>query len=260
MDSNHILQVHLYNSKPVEVTDLADMMVALSNEYSSFCKKRGAAGESKLYVSEVRKGSVIVDLIAISSAVALIENFNSIVEFGGHIKSAYEYLRGITSDRPSDVDVETFRNFKKIVEPSCKDANSRITISVVDSPNSLINVMMDGVSHDASVVKNASDAKDDMENLPSILKEPKVVLYLSQLRNSGDSVGDRGIVENFSKSPKKLISVDDSFKRAVLDSSDNAFNYGYVVDVEVSKIGDRIVAYRIMKYHEKFALNEDELF
>jgi len=233
------------------------MMTALADEYSSFCGKKGYEPGSKLYVSEVRKGSVIVDLIAAAGTVAMLNDVNTIVEFGTHIKKAYNYLRGNSSEKPDCVDTGTYRNFKKIVEPACKDSDSRFVISVVDSPNSLVNVMMDGVSHDVSVVKQRAEAKDGMDNLPNVVREQKSVLILSQLRNSGDSVGDRGIIEKFSKNAKKLISVDESFKRAVLDSSENAFNYGYIVDVEVSKIGDRVVAYRILKYHEKFLIEDD---
>lgn len=252
MNTDTILEVHLYNSKPIEVVDLADMMTALADEYSSFCGKKGYESGSKLFVSEVRKGSVILDLIASAGPISMLDNVNTIVEFGTHIKNAYNFLRGNTSEKPESVDVETYKNFKKIVEPSCKDPDSRFSVSVVNSPNASINVMVDGVSHDAGVVKQRANAKDGMENLPSVVREEKIVVILSQLRNSGDSVVDRGIIEKFSKTPKKLISVDENFKKDVLDSNENAFRYGYVVDVEVTKIGDRVLAYRILKYHEKF--------
>ncbi len=83
------------------------------------------------------------------------------------------------------------------------------------------------------------------------------VLYFSQIRDAKGNVGDRAVIERFSKSPKKVIYVDPDFKTAVINSKENVFDYGFIVDVEVSMITGKVAAYRVLKYHERFKV-EDE--
>ena len=38
---------------------------------------------------------------------------------------------------------------------------------------------------------------------------------------------------------------------------DNAFAFGYIVDVEVDRLEDRIIAYRVVNLHERFRIDEE---
>lgn len=251
-----VLEIHFKNSHPVELTDLADMMNAYASEYSSFCKKKNFPTESRLYVSEVKKGSVVIDLVAIgaTAVMSVIESANTVAEFADFVKRAFEYLRGRNERRPEEIDSGTYKNFKKIVEPCCKDEKSSFTLSVKDCGS--VNVFLNQDCTDCAVVKTAASAKESVEALPSLDHLSKAILYVKQIRDSKDSVGDRGIIPEVDKSPKKLFSIDEKFKEALLESRDNAFDYGYLVDVDVSRLGDKVAAYKIMKFHEKFKIDE----
>lgn len=59
------LSVTLKNTKPVELVDLGQSFEALGELYASFVHEKGyeaIAGNAKLYVVDVRRGSIVADL------------------------------------------------------------------------------------------------------------------------------------------------------------------------------------------------------
>jgi len=254
MEENTI-EIHFSNNKPIELVDLANSMTALENEFHNFCEKKDSGADAKLYVKEVRKGSVIIDLISsVPALMPLVDNLNAVTEFGGHLGGLFSFLSGKSSEKPATMDVESLRNFRKIVRPVVKDSGSHISVSVKDSPGAVVNVVLDGDDRQMSTYSAKAKSEEDLSQIPKVESIEKAVILLTQIRNGDgkNGVGDRGTISSVCKSPKKLISVDDNFKKSILEAPENAFDYGYVADVEVVRNGDSIVAYRITKFYERF--------
>ena len=81
------------------------------------------------------------------------------------------------------------------------------------------------------------------------------VLYFSQVRDSGGNVGDRAVIDRFARTPKKVFYVDPAFKSSVIESEGNIFNYGFLVDVEVSTVNGKVAAYKVLRFHERIELD-----
>lgn len=257
-----VFEVHLKNSRMVRLADLADSMNALAEMYSSFCGRTDPGHGAELYVKEVRKGSVIIDLASTAGALMpIVENAGSIIQFAAFFKSVVDCLSKPVSveSLPDGADAKTLRNVGRVLNPCVKDADGSVAFSVIGD-NNKVSVYVDRTSAECSGISNRAVNVSERMMMPGRALLEKEILYLNQVRNDGKSgnPGDRGIVNSVSKSPKKLISLDDSFKKDVLDSRENFFDYGYIVDIEVERAGDRVVAYRILKYHEKFLIEDDE--
>ena len=64
-----------------------------------------------------------------------------------------------------------------------------------------------------------------------------------------DQLGDRGVVERFSKKPVKLLFMTPEAKAAVLDRP-YPFKAAHVVDVQVSTVKGEPVLYKVTHVHE----------
>lgn len=251
------LTVEIKNSQPVELVDFTRSFLCLADEYKRFISKNDVvcSDDLKLYIKEVRTGSLIVELIPMAVGVLpFLEYFNTVGDFCTHLSAIFCYLSGKTSKGP-ETDKKTLENVVGIVEPVVKDRASQTNFS------SIIN---GDVHHhfyinytEANAIQNA--AKREIESLKEPLAgfKEKVILYFYQARNDSKSqTGDRGIIESVYRRPVKLIFKNELIKTEVFGLPENIFNYAFVVDVAVETIEDKPVIYKVTHIYEKF-LRED---
>ena len=254
MESEY-LDIHISNNSMVSLSDLADSMNAMASEFRDFCEQHECNCNAELKVKEIRKGSI--ELLLVSSVPVLVpiaENFNTIMEFGIHLRNVFTALATRSKDREA-ISLSTLEHVKQIVAPTAKDSGGNTEITVRGN-NNTVNVYRFG-DNDGKDIAESAQYVIDTSRLPEKDIYVKEILYFKQIRDSKDNVGDRAVIEDFSKSPKKVVYVDPDFKNAVIGASENVFDYAFLVDVEVSRIGGKVVAYRVLKYHERFRIEED---
>src|SRR5688500_1810756 len=98
IQSDAKLTVELKNTRPVEVADFSNSLFALSDEYKRFIAASGhpeIANEARLYVLEIRKSSIITDIVPYAPYVLpFLSEVNTIVRFGGYLKTLFSFLLG----------------------------------------------------------------------------------------------------------------------------------------------------------------------
>ncbi|WP_407440576.1 hypothetical protein [Fibrobacter sp.] len=249
------LDIHIYNDGMISLSDLADSMNAVAAEFKDFCNARERNCNAELKVKEIRKGSIELLLVStIPVILPIAENFNTIMEFGTHIKNVFTALSAKSKDRES-ISLSTLENVKRIVAPTARDSGGRTEFSVCGNGNT-VNIY----NFDPAAGRNISESAqyvEDMVRLPEKNVFVQRVLHFSQIRDSKGNVGDRAVIEEFAKTPKKVIYVDPDFKSAVISSKENIFDYMFVVDVEVCSVNGSVAAYRVLKFHERFKIDED---
>ena len=249
------LDIHIFNDGMINVSDLADSMNAMADEFREFCNNHECNCDAELKVMEIRKGSIEMLLIStVPALVPIAENFNTIIEFGKHLKNVMTALAVKSKDR-DNIPISTLDNIRRFVAPTAKDSGGRTEISVKGNGNTF-NIYSFDPAAGINIRESAQYVKDVVK-LPEKNIFVDEVLYFSQIRDAKGNVGGRAVIERFSKSPKKVIYVDPDFKTAVINSKENVFDYGFIVDVEVSMITGKVAAYRVLKYHERFKV-EDE--
>ena len=249
------LEIHIRNSAMVSLSDLSDSMNALADEFRAFCDGHERDCRAELMVKEIRRGSI--DMLLASSVAALVpiaENFNTIVEFGAHLKAVLSSLHSKSAERES-IPMRTMENVRRFVAPTVKDAGGTAEITVNGSGNT-VNVYNYG-SAEARAISESAQYVEDTVRLPEMNIFKGEVMYFSQVRDARGNIGDRAVIERFARTPKKVIYVDQDFKRSVIESERNIFDYGFLVDVEVSTVAGKVAAYRVLKFHERFLLDEE---
>lgn len=244
------ITLEIKNTQPVELMDLANCLLSLGDEYRRFIASAEPNGidenkELKLYVEEVRKGSILVDLVVIGTTMYTQESFSSLFEFINFIKTLFDYLQAKTEKPAQPLEAKTLKNAKNITDIVVKD--SKGSINFINNGSIIIGTDFSA----ANVIQN--QANKLLEDLAEPEKKEyfNVVLYLYQVRNeSNNEVGDMGIIESIVKRPVKLF-MEEPLKKKILEDKDLLHN-NYIVDVEVSYKKGQPILYFITKLHEKF--------
>ncbi len=248
---NARLTVEIMNHRPLELADMTRGFLGLAEEFQHFIERdepETAAGEVKLYIQEIRSGSIIADLVAVSpQLIQSVSHINAVINFGKHLKNAYGYLTGKSESKPR-LDKESYQNLANLVEPIANDHGSQLNIGIINGP---VHISLN--STDANAAQNS--ARKELEKLkePNSSMHEKVVLYWYQARaDTTSKAGDRGIIESISPNPVKVICVSDAIKLQMIFEQENPFKEAYIVDVVVETIKGKPALYKIIAIHDKF--------
>jgi hypothetical protein len=264
---NTVLTVEINNRKPIELVDLTNSFLSLGEEYKRFIglhPEFSEAPDVRLYIKEIKTGSVKADLIALATSTGtfvapLLSDANSVIGFAKHLKTAFDYFLGRAEQKPTLHNTE-YGNLSNILEPVAKDNGSQINFITQNIDNRTVYQTFKLDSHEANEAQNLI-AKEQLQlKAPETQPHKKKVLYWYQARNDMLSrAGDRGIIESISPSPVKIEFEDEAAKDAMLHGLVNPFLTGYVVDVVVETIQGRPVLYKVVKYHGQVQPPEQNL-
>lgn len=254
------LIIHIENKRPIELMDLTKSLVSLASQFNDYVKTTANVEhrEAKLYVKEIKSGSVILDLIEIATVGALpfIENINTIVGFAEYLKTGFQYFLGNKEGKKPEFSTKDCNDFSQIVNPVAKDNGSQINI------NTTINGDVTNVLVMTSLEANAFQNIIKSESKQMLLPEPKgdyekVVMYFDTTKsNIKADTGNKAIIESIDKKSARVIFDTDELKEKILKGEENPLTTGYVVDVKVENVKDKLAAYKVMVLHETFPLDE----
>lgn len=258
MDSDIKLVIDLKNKRPVDLIDLTGAYMGFADEYRRFIARNNSlipGDDVRLYIKEIRSGSIITDLVALSAVgLPFAEHAKTIVGFMDYIKSSYNFLTGASDNKPQ-LDKSNLNNLCQFIEPVAKDNASQINfITVINGKNDDIYELTSLQAKAAQTV-----ARREIEKI----KEPvagyheKVLLYWYQARNDlATSTGDKAIVESISKASVKTVFGKPEIKAKMLLEEQNPFTSAYLVDVYAETVNDRPALYKIIEYYEKLPLSD----
>lgn len=254
------LIIHIENKRPIELMDLTKSLVSLASQFNEYVKTTGNISnrEAKLYVKEIKSGSVILDLIEIATVGALpfIENINTIVGFAEYIRNGVNYFLGKDDSKNPEFSTKDCADFAQIVNPVAKDKGSQFNMSTTINGNVTNVLVLDSIQANAfqNIIKS--------ESKQMFLPEPKgdhekVVMYFDTTKsNIKAETGNKAIIETIDKKSAKVIFDTEDLKEQILKGNENPLTTGYVVDVKVETVKDRLAAYKVMKLHESFPLED----
>jgi|GEM_PF-368130 len=256
------LTIRIENKYPIELMDLTRSFNSFADEYHKHLSLQPDLPDQaniRLFIKEIKTGSVIADLVAMSlpalPVISYMAYANSIISFSGYLKKAYDSLLG-RSKAKLPLAKQNYENLSNIVEPIAKDNASQLTVQNVINGNVQISITLNSI--EANAAQNA--AKREIQALAEPLSgvQEKVLIYWYQARKDVKSqVGDRGIIESISKKPVKVIFGTEGIKARMLLETENPFKFGYVVDVVVETVKDKPAVYKIINLYHKVELPEE---
>lgn len=250
------LTVEIKNTRPIELVDLTESLLSLGDEYKRFVAANSdfaATQNVRLYIKEIRTGSVVADVVALAAigvpiALPYIENTVNILDFARYLKAAYGYLTGKEETRP-ELQKQDYTNLSKIIEPVAKDNGAQFNIHASDS--AIVQVTFNINSTEANAAQNKIRREIEQFRETETRIYNQVVLYWHQARPDPRSqVGDRAIIESIAPYPVKTVFEDERAKVEMILGNPNPFRFAYIVDVFVETIKGKPALYKITNVHE----------
>jgi hypothetical protein len=258
MEKEEKIIITVENELPIDLVDFTNMFLGTAAQYRRFLERNHGstvARDMRLYVKEVRQGSIIAELMAVLPLVLNFANtFNTVTDFLKYLHTTYKALQTSETAALAQLQENDYEQLSQIVEPIAKDGHSHITISnvenlyVVSLNSTESNAVQNTANRQLQALKDNKQAQSDF---------PQVVMYWYQARSdSGSPVGDKAIIESISDKPVKVFA-DESLKRLMILGDENPFRYAYLVDVNVQTVNQKPALYKILHIHDKFEKPED---
>ena len=257
------LVIKIENKNPIELIDLTKSLVSLATQFDSYVVKNADCKqnrEAKLYIKEIKSGSVILELIELATIgiIPFIENTNTIIGFAEFCKKTLNYFLKKEGEKP-ELSPSDYKEFSSILTPVAKDNGSQFNLSTTVNGNVELHLHLN--STETNAIQNIIKEEIEQLKIPEQLNEiqPSVLMTWYQARNDTKSkIGNKGVIEEISKKPLNITFESDEIKETMLHSDINPFNTAYVVDVKIQTIQDKPAAYKVVKMHEYFDINETE--
>jgi hypothetical protein len=253
-----VLTIEIQNKEPVELIDLTNSLLSLADEYKRFSGRQDVADvtDVKLYIKEIRTGSIIADIVACAPGLLPYVGYaTSIISFSTYLKKAYDFLMGHSTDKPDDLQKIDYENLSAFLEPIAKDNASQLNCHATVNGNVTVNININSL--EANAVQNKVKREISMMQEPIAGIKEKVLLYWYQARNDPKSkAGDKAVIESIQPTPVKVIFNNDSVKSQMI-YGDNPFTSAYVVDVEVETIRNKPALYKVISVQERIDKSPD---
>lgn len=248
-----VLTVTIDHKGPIELAALSDSFHALAEQHARVASQLGAdlnGDEVRLFVREIRSGSIIVELVALAATMTpLVGGIQTVVKFGEKLRDMIEYFRARRDTLPPDTSTADVAALERVLNPVAGDRGA--ALNIVARENAQVVVTVNVPSNDANAIQNRARHHRAMQKMPESGYHSKVLLYFQQVRGEPDaSTGDRAVVESISPKPVKAIFSSEAVKSAIL--SDAIFKKAYVVDVDVHTIQGKPYLYKILDVFESF--------
>lgn len=271
--SKHFLTLTIDTEEPIELGDFVGAFTALAGEYQRFAKKHSdlISEDATVFVSEVRKGSYIADLVPVmASTVPLlaqhISDLNTIEEFvrtWGH--RVQGVINGVFPDKETKVNAKHWLDTFSAVANST-DGKGRLAAATYENGKT---------EERFAFTFDVIEAKDAMKAIEGVYQrldkqehsDHERVLMVYTRSDVGDAKigkpsGERVRIEEISERSLALTYASDlaeeKIKHEIRDVPENVYQKGFVVDVNVQTRNQKPVAYSVVHVHEVIILPDEE--
>lgn len=255
------LTVTLDLADPVEISDFAAFFAGIGAQFDRFLQDNhpDIKGTAQMYVKEVRKGSIIADLVPnIPDMIGIMDSALIVGSFGALFSKR---VRALISGQFIDVSgkndiVEVGKTLRAI----SKDNTGDMTVESVELENGLWKrkVMLKFSAPEAR--KAEATLEEQKREFDKVERSDlvRVLMTFEASRKSDREInkptGELVVIEAGDPKPKALIYaselVEQRIKTEIRDADDNIYKKGFIVDANVQSRLGRIVGYAVTEVHQ----------
>ena len=259
------LVLTLETKGPIQLADFVSAFTSIAAQYEDFIRKDYPAlkSESKMYVTEVRHGSIQADLIPYLVSVAgpaivamdqalIIEQF--VKAYGSRLMA---YLQGGRVEAATKSDLKDFMG--QIVAIANDPAGTATLESVqYEDGKRQVRASVKFSTREARVgVQAIEDHRRENERATSA-DYARVLMVFSQSNTKNVELhkrsGERVIIEAVSAQERPLIYASElaeqRIKHEIREADENVYKKGFIVDVNVQTSNGRPIGYRVTNLHQ----------
>ena len=268
-ESHNYIELKVELEKPAELYDLVRSFTALASQFDEYIRAeypQFVDSETKIYVEEIRSGSIIADLVPIIQP--LIQNMDSALIIDGFINRYGGLLKGYANGkRKSGVSKSDLNDFMGQIASIAKDKNGSLSISSAEFHQTK-RTMRAAVTFNSiesrQIEEEASSHRKTLEaKAYEVVSNVLMVFWQSNIKEAklGKRSGEKAIIEEVTRTPLAVIYESDlaeaKIKGMIVGGDQNVFKKGFYVTCRIERLNERPVAYRISEVHEVIDLPDD---
>lgn len=251
-------QIHLEPDSPIELDGMLRLLAAVSRQFEQFAETEGlsTSKDAKLLVSSVKPGSIdiglIPDLTTLGTLLAPALVYSTpVLKFMAALKGLIDKFK--KKPDPASTTIRECTDAQNIGSAIAQAGGSQ-TFNTFNG-SVYIPVIQMTAEEARKIVGNACETRKLLE-APQDDVSQRVPMVWHGLdndaaRTAGKRTPDRGIIEEIDPEPKRVFFEDEfaPLKREMLGSEENPYHKVHFVDVRVSRVGGKVVSYRVIGYH-----------
>jgi hypothetical protein len=255
------IQLEIDTTQPIELNDFISAFASIGSEYSRYILKEHPdwGKDAKIYVSQVRAGSIIAELIpaimpllqTLDSAL-IIDQFISRI---GNIVTAYLQPNA----KPEGIQKSEIKDVMEGLVAIAKDPKGRMDIKSIFIEGGQSNVRAAIHFDTQQAITAIGNMREHIRLIEhhEDLNRPMVLMtfFQSNLRDSELQIrsGEQVVIQSINTKPRPLVYASemakDRIKHEISQSEGNIYKKGFYVDVVVDMAGEKIAAYKITNFH-----------
>ncbi len=254
---------------PIEINDFAAMFAGVGAQFEAYLKRHhpDLKGNARLYVREVRHGSVVADLFPnIPDLIGIMDGALIVMGFGALFSKRIRKL--ISGQFIEDGSKSDIKEIGETIRAVSNDNGGKMTIESVTYDKNEKNTKLE-IVFDASEGRKAVETLNEQKKALDAIEHvdfSRVLMVFERSRKSGadvgKSTGELVVIPEISDKPKALVyasaGAEQIIKTEIRDAPDNVYKKGFVVDANVRKSGTRVVAYAVTHVHQVVDLPDDD--
>lgn len=271
IDMPVVLTLKIDNSQPIELNDFVGAFTSLAREYRA--QVRGNPefeDDAEIFVKEVRKGSIIADLmpIIVSTAPIVAQHADQAWQAIEFVKKWDERISALIAGKePKGAQKSDLDAFSNAVAAIARDPDASSTLEAAtfeDGKREVRAAFKFNTKQAVAAEKTLKVAYRKLEEEKTDKSERVLMIFTrSDIKDTpnGKRSGERVVIEEISKRDLAIMYASDlakeRVKHEVREADDNIFKKGFVVDVLVVSRNEKPVAYKILEVHEVIDLPDD---
>lgn len=268
-EGTKFVELRICLKDPAELSTLVDAFAAVASQFDSYLRREhpNLKGAAQLYVQDIRKGSIIVELVPIIQP--LIANMDNALIVDGFVRrfgdKLKNYAQGIRDSSASKSDI---RDLMGAVTVIANDPEGKSIISSVEFSKTKATTKFK-VEFDTEGAKKAKETlqlqKAALE-LPAyeIFENKLMVFVRTSIRSSatGKKTELQAIIEAIHPKPLPITFETDLARERIegeiREDEKNVYKKGFFVDCYTERLAGKPVAYRITTVRDIIRLPDDD--
>jgi hypothetical protein len=268
IDMKNRLTITSRTNNPVSLVDLTDSLMGIADQYYDYiANDSNGASKGVLYVSEIRKGSMVFELVAeVLPYVTLFAATTTPLEsWVNQFISTAKWLQGVGKKPEIDIGKKDLTNMTKAFSTVANSSGSAITFNLEGAHIEKFSPIIYTNEDAKKITKRAKEKVKLIEEKGAHTFSNRLMIWDQTKFNLKTTTGDKALIESIYDKPIKIIFQNEMDKAYMYNAGKN-FNgtpwqeLGFIVDVEVQYLNGRPRVYNVLNVHteETFVLNDDE--
>ena len=263
------IELRIYLSEPPDLLDLIGAFAAVGHQFEQYVARQypKLQGEARLFVKEIRQGSIILDLIphipgliATMDAVLIVDNF--VTRYRGLLAA---FIGGESPTSLSKSDTKDFLDTVRLVAKD-KKGSAIISSAVFKQEGAEKHIEFQFSTQEAQQAQELLERKMIEHDRPIYETFQNVLMTFWQSNvadpPAGKKTTEKAVIEALHPKPLAITyetdEVRERIKYETREDERNLYQKGFFVDCHVERLRGRPVAYRITAVRDVIDLPGDE--